>query len=267
MIHDYPNSDLAAQSYYRIGMIRMEQFFDLNGARESFARAKAVAPTANLAVDASMKTAEVYVLQNDLPAARKEYQNLLSTPVPQHQQSIQFRIAELDYFDARFDSALTELKPLTASLNSDYSNDALLLQYFIMENKGTALSALSGYAKADLLMRQRKYSESLARFSEVVKVYPTSLLVDDATLKMAELQLSLDHPNEALSTFLHIVNDMPESILRDRAQMRIAETYQRILKDKEKAIAAYEQILVKFPNSLYLEQARKRIRQLRGDAI
>jgi outer membrane protein assembly factor BamD (BamD/ComL family) len=48
--------------------------------------------------------------------------------------------------------------------------------------------------------------------------------------------------------------------------MRIAETFQRILKDKDRAIAAYEQILSKFPNSLYVEQARKRIRLLRGDA-
>ena len=78
--------------------------------------------------------------------------------------------------------------------------------------------------------------------------------------------MKLNFVPEGLSTFQHIVNDMPESILRDKAQMKIAQTYQHTLKDKEKAIAAYEQILTKFPNSLYVEQARKQIRHLRGDA-
>jgi tetratricopeptide (TPR) repeat protein len=266
VIHDYPNSELAAQSFYRIGIIRVDRFFDLNGALESFGKAKALARTADLAADASMRIAEVYILQNDLTSARAAYECVLRMPIPAYQQSAQYRIAELDYFAGKFDSCLTELKPLASNLNSDLSNDALLLQYFLVENKGTSPAALGEYAKADLLMRQERYSEALAGFSEVVKTFPTTLLVDDATLKMAELHLSLNQPDEALATFRRIVNDMPESILRDRAQMRIAETYQRILKDKEKAISAYEQILVKFPNSLYVEQARKRIRQLRGDA-
>jgi len=266
VIKDYPNSDLASQSFYRIGCIRMERFSDLNGALESFARANATAKSIELKAEASLKIAEVYVLQNNLPSARNEYRGLLQIPVPAYEQSARFRIAELDYFEGKFDTSLTALKPLASNLTSNLSNDALLLQYFIMENKGTNPAALTGYAKADLLMRQQKYAEALARFTEVVNTYPTALLVDDATMKIAELHLSLNQVDQGLSTFQHVVDGMPESILRDRAQMRIAETYQRTLKDKQKAITAYEKILVKFPNSLYVEQARKRIRQLRGDA-
>jgi tetratricopeptide (TPR) repeat protein len=266
IIKDYPNSDLAAQSFYRVGIIRMERFSDFNGSLESLKKAKTIARTIELASDASMKTAEVYVLQNDLVSALNEYQRMLQIPIPAYQQLAQFRVAELDYFEGKFDSSLAKLKPLASNLNSDLSNDGLLLQYFIMENKRTNLAALTEYAKADLIMRQQKYSEALVGFTEVVHSYPMALLVDDATMKIADLHLLLNQVNEGLSAFQHVVNDMPESILRDRAQMRIAETYQRVFKDKEKAIAAYEQILAKFPNSLYVEQARKRIRQLRGDA-
>jgi outer membrane protein assembly factor BamD (BamD/ComL family) len=39
------------------------------------------------------------------------------------------------------------------------------------------------------------------------------------------------------------------------------------LKDKEKAIHAYEELLTLYPNSLLIEQARKRIRELRGDVL
>jgi len=266
VIKDYPSTELAAQSFYRIGIIRMDRLFDFNGALEAFGQVKSMTRSVDLASESSLKTAEVYIAQNNLTSARREYESLLMVTVPAYRQSAQFGIAELDYFEGRFDSSLTELKPLVATLNSDLSNDALMLQYFILENKAMNEVALTEYAKADLLKRQKKYSEALARFTEVVHLYPATLLVDDATMKMGELHLLLNQPNEALTAFQHVVFDMPESILRDRAELRIAETYQSVLKDKEKAIGAYEFILAKFPNSLYVEQARKRIRQLRGDA-
>ena len=266
VIKDYPNTELAAQSYYRIGVIRMERFADFNGALESFQKSRAASHSVDLIGEASQRTADVYVLQNNLPSALAEYQSMLHIPSTVYQQQAQFGIADLVYFEGKFDSSLAELKPVVTNLGSDLSNDGLLLQYFILENKGSYPAALKEYAGADLLMKQEKYSESLAAFSNVIHNFPTALLVDDATLKIAELQLKLNLVSDALSTFQHIVTDMPESILRDRAQMRIAETYERRLKDKPNAIAAYEKILVKFPNSLYVEQARKRIRLLRGDA-
>jgi TolA-binding protein len=267
MIKDYPGSDLAAESLYRIGMIRMNRFIDLNGALDAFRQVKQSARMVELKCSASQRIAEVFVLQNNLVSAREEYLFLQRTPLPMYQQQAQFRIAELDYFQGRFDSSLVELKPFVANLTSDLSNDALQLQYFMSENNSSTPAALADFAKADLLMRQLKYAEALSQFEEVVRRNPTSLLVDDATLKMGELHLLLNQVNNAIGAFQHIVNDMPESILRDRAQMRTAEVYQTIIKNKEKAIAAYEQILSKFPNSLYVVEARKRIRQLRGDSI
>lgn len=266
LIKDYPNSELAAQSLYRIGLIKLRRISDLGGSLDSFEKSKSTTKNIDLLADASSQIAEVYILQNNLPAARREYQAILQLNVPAYQQMAQLQIARLDYYDGKFDAALTALKPLASNLRSDVSNDALLLQYFITENQGTFAAALVDYAKANLLMRQQKYSEALARFKAVIATFPSALLVDDAALKIGELHLLLNQINEGLAAFQHIVDDMPESILRDRAQMRIAETYQHIFKDKSKAIAAYEKVLAKFPNSLYAEQARKRIRLLRGDA-
>ncbi len=266
IIKDYPNSELAAQSFYRIGLIRLQRFADYNGSLDSFQKAKALTRTIDLSADASRQIAEVYVLQNNLPAARKEYQAMLLLSVPAYQNVARFQIAKLDYYQAKFDTALAALKPLTSDLKSDVANDALLLQYFVTENKGVFPAALAEYAKADLLMRQERYAEALAQFKAVVASSPTALLIDDATLRIGELYLLLNKVDEGLASFRHIVDDMPESILRDQAQMKIAETYQVILKDKSNAIASYEKLLAKFPNSLYAEQARKRIRLLRGDA-
>jgi len=93
------------------------------------------------------------------------------------------------------------------------------------------------------------------------------LLVDDAVLRIGELSLKLKQVNEALEAFRKVAQDMPTSIYRDFAQFRIAEIYETVLVDRHKAIETYELVLSKYPNSLYAQEARKRVRLLRGDTL
>ena len=184
-----------------------------------------------------------------------------------YQDQAAFKLAELNYFEAKFDSALSSLKRFNTNLTTDLANDALQLQYFIQENNNSATQALTEFAKADLLMRQRKYSESLVQFQDIVKHYSTALLLDDAMMKIGELYILLKRPNDAITAFHFIADSIQLSILKDRAQFKIAEICQTVLNNKAQAIEAYEKLLSQFPNSLYAEESRKRIRLLRGDNL
>jgi outer membrane protein assembly factor BamD (BamD/ComL family) len=262
---DRTNPDLIVQALYRIGIIKFEKLFDLNGALTAFDRISDVPSISTLSHDAVLKTGDIQIARNDLAAARKEYDRIGTLSLTAYQDLAVFKVAELDYFEAKFDSALTILKRFNSNLTTDLANDALQLQYFIQENNTSAPQALAEFAKADLLMRQRKYSESLVQFQDIVHHYPTALLVDDAMLKIGELDLFLKRPVEAMKAFRFIVDSIPLSILQDRAQLRIAEICQTVFNNKVQAIEAYEKLLAQFPNSLYAEEARKKIRMLRGD--
>jgi len=116
-------------------------------------------------------------------------------------------------------------------------------------------------------MRQHKYAESLVQFQDIVHRSPAALLVDDALMKIGELYFLLKRPHEALMAFRFIVDSVQISIHKDRAQFRIAELYQNDFMNKTQAVEAYEKLLAQFPNSLYAEESRKRIRLLRGDVL
>ncbi|MGD1044117.1 MAG: tetratricopeptide repeat protein [Bacteroidota bacterium] len=264
---EHANPDLAAQSLYRIGVIKFDKLFDLNGALDAFNRLKDVQSTSNISNDAVLKTGDIQIARNDLAGARKEYDRFSKISLVVYQDQAAFKLAELDYFEAKFDSALSILKRFNTNLNTDLANDALQLQYFIQENNSSAPEALTEFAKADLSMRQRKYSESLVQFQDIVEHYSTALLVDDAMMKIGELYLLLKRPNEAMRAFSFIADSIQLSILKDRAQFRIAEICQTVLNNKSQAIDAYEKLLSQFPNSLYAEESRKRIRLLRGDNL
>ncbi len=267
IIADRGHSDLAVRSLFRIGVIKFEKLFDLDGALRAFNKIKEYPNTMNILYDAAIKNGEVQIARNDLVAARKEFERTTEIPLVIYQDQAVFKLAELNYFEAQFDTSLSLLKRFDTNLNTDFTNDALQLQYFIQENKTSSLPALIEFAKADLQMRQRKYPESLNHFRDIVKQYPTALLVDDAMMKIGELHLGLKQTNEAIAVFRFIVDSIQLSILKDKAQFRIAEITENVLHNKAQAITTYEKLLEQFPNSLYAEQARKRIRLLRGDGV
>jgi tetratricopeptide (TPR) repeat protein len=259
--------DLATQALFRIGIIKFENLFDLDGALQAFQKVKELPNTANILYDASLKCGEVQIARNDLAAARKEFEGILKVPLTLYQNQATFKLAELNYFEAHFDTSLSLLKCFNTNFNTDMTNDALQLQYFIQENKTSSLPALIEFANADVQMRQRKYSESLDRFRDIVRQYPSALLLDDAMMKIGELYLQLKKPQEALTAFRFISDSIQLSILKDRSQFRVAEIFEKVLHNKTQAMSAYEKLLEQFPNSLYAEEARKRVRLLRGDAL
>lgn len=266
ILAEHPNSDIAMQALFRIGMIRFNRLFDLDGAIVAFDRVRHLPFNPALQLEASLGVGEVETAKNNIQRAREEYVLLLNNPLDLKRDHVRFRLAELDYFEGRFDTASAALRALSVNLKSDETNDALQLLYFIEENR-TAVDALREFARADLLVRQRKFTEAQTRYRALVERFPSAALVDDAVFRVAELDLLLSHPADALIVLQNIVTGMPTSVLRDRAQMRIAETYERFLKHKEKAVEAYEQLLERFPTSLFVEEARKRIRALRGEIL
>jgi TolA-binding protein len=86
-------------------------------------------------------------------------------------------------------------------------------------------------------------------------------------MRVGEIQLLLARPLDAVETFRSMAKDMTSSILRDRALMRVGEIYEQRLKNPALALEAYEELLKLFPTSLHAEEARRRMRRLRGDAI
>jgi len=267
LTRDYPNTDIAMQAFFRIGTIRFDRFFDLNGASAAFDTVRRLPQNGNLVYEATMNLGEIQTARNDLVRAHREYGQLLKIVPEPYRDRVLFRIAELDYFEARFDTAAGSLQRISMNLANDLANDALQLLYFIQENRAAGQEALAEFAHADLLARQRKYSEALALFESVTKRFAATPLLDDAMMRTGDLHLLLNETDSALVVFGRIINDMPTSILRDRAQMKIGEVYEVRLKDKHKAIEAYEAVLANYPTSLFVEEARKKIRVLRGDSI
>jgi len=264
----YSHTEWFAEAWYRIGIIKFEKFFDLDGALAAFEQVLKQSLQRSISLDATFKIGDVFVAQGKLSDARGKYQIVLNSPAAnsEYKDKAKFKLAEIDYFEGKFDDALPKLDEITKNVSANYTNDALALQIFIQDNR-IPEAALKEFAHAEFLVRQKKFSEAIAIFENIKRSFPTSPLVDESLMKIGDLWNQMQQYNQALMVYQELLEKYNDSMWVDKAQMSIAEVYQFGLKDKQKALKAYEKLLKDYPNSIYFAEARKRIRELRGDNL
>jgi len=184
-------------------------------------------------------------------------------------QEAKFRAARLDYFRGDFEWAQAQLDVLKSATSQLIANDALALSLLINDNMGydTTTDALMLYAKADLLSYRNKNDEALATLDTLLKEYPSHSLVDDAWYKAAKIMDVKRNWEAEDSLYAKILDNDSTSVLADDALFHRAELQEIKVRNKEKAMELYQDLLIRYPGSLFAVEARKRYRALRGDAI
>jgi tetratricopeptide (TPR) repeat protein len=271
LVERYPRTDIAANAAFRIGLIQFRRLDDLTGALESFRQVAGMIPGGStLRYNVALLCGQIQVVRGDTAEAAKQFLLVAAMPdaLPDQTDEALFRLAELDFFAGRFEQAGTRLENLSTNLKADFANDALALQSVLQENMKSDPEALRQYAHGLFLARQRKNTEAIAVMNDLLARSPKADIADDALFEIAELQASAGFTVQAVASYERLLTEYrTNSIVLDRAQFSLAETYQQGMHDAQKAIAAYEKLLADFPTSIYADQARKRVRQLRGDTL
>ena len=180
-----------------------------------------------------------------------------------------FRNAKMSYYAGEFKWAKTQADVLKGSVEKLIANDALELSLIISDAIGVDTNAapLKMFAASELLMRQGRYPEALAKMDSINLVFSNHTLGDDIFYKKAEIFRKTGKYADAESMYKNIIEYYPTGLYGDNAQMQLAQLYEFDLKDLAKAREAYADMLTKYPGSVFTVEARKRYRQLRGDTV
>ncbi|REJ85320.1 MAG: hypothetical protein DWQ44_01305 [Bacteroidetes bacterium] len=182
-------------------------------------------------------------------------------------QEAKFRNARLDYFRGDFMWAQAQLDVLKSATSQLIANDALFLSLLISDNIGldTTTDALMIYSRADLLSYRNKNDEALTTIDSLLKTFPFHSLTDEAWFKAAKIYAKKRNWAAEDSLYKKIIDEYGSDVLADDALFSRAELHETKLKDTVRAMELYQELLTKYPGSLYVVEARKRFRSLRGD--
>lgn len=184
-------------------------------------------------------------------------------------QEARFKVARTSYFKGDFTWAQNQLKVLKSSTSQLIANDAMKLSLKISNNfdKDSLNEGLRLFAKTELLEFQRKYETALDTLNLVLDQHKGRAIEDDALLKQGALLTRLGNYRGAESSLLNLLTTYPESLLIDECLFSLGQLYENQLGEIDKAKEMYERIIFEYPSSIYLVEARKAFRRLRGDDL
>ncbi len=184
-------------------------------------------------------------------------------------QNARFKVARTSYFKGDFDWANTQLSVLKSSTSQLIANDALDLHLLILNNIGqdSLKRPLELFARAQLLSYQNKKGQSIDTLQIILDDFKGSAVEDDALVFQAELYTGLGQYKKAETNYSMFMSNYDKSILIEKVVFKLAQLYQTELNRPDLAKEYYEKILFNYPSSIFLVDARKQYRILRGDLI
>lgn len=199
------------------------------------------------------------------------YFSQVQTSIKNHPlaQQARFKVAQTSYFKNDFKWAFAQLKVLKASTTQLIANDALDLFLIISDNqpKDSLDIGLQLYAKADLLAFQNKNTQAIDTLQRVIRDYKGQKIEDEALFKQADLFSKTKQFQKAINNYTQIIALDKDGIFVDDSIYQIAEIYLNQLINTKKASEYYQKIIFEHPSSIYLVDARKKYRKLRGDIV
>lgn len=177
--------------------------------------------------------------------------------------------AKLAYYKGEFDLAQAHLDILKMATTREIANDAMDLSILIQDNSAldTSYAALMQYAEIDLLLFQKKDEQALSQMDSLLLKYPGHSLTDEIYWLQAEVYRKRANYDQAMAKLEKIVREYPEGIYADDAMFTKAQILEQNLNRKEDAMDIYKEFLYTYPGSIYVAEARKRYRLLRGDKL
>lgn len=217
-----------------------------------------------------MLLADFYVIKNEIWEASLLYMQIDSEyKFETIGFEAKFKNARVFYYDGDFQFAQSQLDILKQSTSKLIANDALKLSLLITDNYGldSNYTAMHQFAQADLLLEQHQYNQAFILYDSILAAFPYHGLADEILLRKAQAYQQQGKWNDAILLLEKLLKSYAEDILADDALFQLGDIYENHLYDKEKAIAYYKKIIFEYKGSLYVVEARKRLRMLRGDKL
>jgi tetratricopeptide (TPR) repeat protein len=215
-----------------------------------------------------IELADVLVAQNDVWTSELLYAQVEKDFKEEETgQLAKFKRAELSFYRGDFDWATMQLNVLKGATTQLISNNAMELALTILDNYGmdSNYAALHWFGQGLLAERQLRYNDAVQYLDSIVQTFPGHSLSDDILFVKARIKMSQFNFIEAINLLETLAVAYSFDILADNAWFMLGNLYEYRLNNPEKAKACYQTILEKYSSSIFLVDARREYRRLRGD--
>jgi len=217
---------------------------------------------------AKLELADIYLFTDNVWDATLLYQQVyMDFKNDEIGEAAKFKNAKLSYYIGEFKWAQSQLDILKASTSKLIANDAMALSLLISEHfdADSNTIALGYYSHADLLEYRNRNEDALKTLDSIALAFRDHSIFPHMYMEKALILMKEGKFREADTLLGTIVRTYADDVLADQALFIRARMNEEDLKETSKGMTYYEMIMSRYPGSIYVPEARKRFRSLRGD--
>lgn len=253
------------EARFRAGMVRLQDLHNPAQAKEDFKALLSAGAVRLGDQEVGLWLGDCYAMTGDLESARSSYQQAMDRTrgkgegVP---AALSLRLARVALWSGEFQKAGEILQGVVQGrLDDETVNDVIVWQRLVSESEGDS-TALVKFAEGDLLSFQLKSEQAIGAFQDVRTASPKGRVGQEALVRIGLELRALGRPRAAVDSLQQFLTLFPSSLQVDDVQFLIGDILERDVRDIPGAIKQYEQLLIEHPGGMYMEEARRRIRQL-----
>jgi thioredoxin-like negative regulator of GroEL len=260
------NTAFAMQKLANLQAFKLHKLKDAQAILENVIAIAGVRPA--LLASCKLDLGDIYLLNNQPWDATLVYSQVekanANTPIG---QDALLRNAKLAYYTGDFNWARRQLDILKAATTQLIANDALNLSLLIGDNLSadSSGSALKIYARADLLIFAEQPAKAITTLDSIDAKYPGNMLAADILMAKARVLIQQKDYNNAVVLLKKIADDHAYDLWADDAVFMLGDIYETQLGNPDLAKTYYQKVISDYAGSLWINDARKRFRALRGD--
>ncbi len=259
----YPNSEIAFESYLRIGKIYFSKLNQLDEAKKYFERILRDASLSRFAVESSEQLGKIFIIEGDLVKAKESFERLINNgrAAEENRNYAKFQLARINLFEGDFSRSKERLNSIISNLKDNTANDAIELS-LLLNTASNDSSNLLKFGKAEFLIEQRRFAEASEQYRAINSDPNAFILHHISKIREAEVELAMDNLDKSIELLEKITEEAEKNIYADKALYLLGKIYQYGKLNYSRAVEVYESLLAKFPNSLYQDDSRNAIIKL-----
>lgn len=261
----FPNSEVAFESLFRIGKIYFTKLNDLDEAQKYFERILRDASLSQFAVESSAQLGRLFLMKGDLQKAKENFGKVIANgrASEENRNYANYQTARINLFQGNFEEAKSRLSTVIKNLKDNTTNDAIELS-LLLNTASSDSSNLLKFGNAEFLTEQKKFPQASDEYEKIASNPNAIILSHICKFRQAEVELAMDSLDKSIGLLEKITDEAEKNIYADKALYLRGKIYHYGKKNYPEAIEIYESLLAKFPNSLYQDDSRNAIIELRN---
>lgn len=246
-----------AQAAFRLAEVQYRILGDLDRALYLYQEASKYGNTLDLRIDSAIGILDVYMSKGDLTTAKNKCDNLI-TKYPT-ELIFQIKYAQILFYDGNYSDTETALKSLIKEIPSDNKsfNDIMDILSILILFKNHQKEFID-FTKVQFNIFQNKRTEALENLTSLFNT--EDIYINDMCRYQYAWVLYLHGDIEKTKLFLKNING--DSIYKELAHIFHAEILDYINYDISKSIDIYLNFLDLYPQSIFYDDIRLRLRKL-----